>query len=295
VDGAVTGGNRPTGALNGADDWADSVRDATVDGRRLRYVDAGSGLPLVLLHGIGGSWTHWSENLAALTAAGHRVVAVDMPGFGASEPLPPGVEMTATADVILQLLDQLQLDRVTVVGHSLGGLVSWLIAVRQPERVERLVLVDAATVKLPVLAVQAIIRSFSFMGNLLVRPAIARAVMLRPRLRHIAMSGVVADPASIPAALAVRIMAPMIDPPGFHDALRAAPQALSLLEPETMTIPTLLIWGTADRIFPVAAAQRLQEAMPKARLVEIRGAGHCPQFERPQEFDAALLAFVGES
>src|SRR5262245_48131303 len=128
---------RPTGA------WLDAAgltpREVTIDGLRVRYVRAGSGPPLLLVHGILSSIYTWRD-LLPLLAREHDVVALDLPGFGASD-LPADLSGTSYPRVLLGLMDQLGLPRVSIVGHSLGGAVACLLAAERPERVERLALI----------------------------------------------------------------------------------------------------------------------------------------------------------
>src|ERR1700752_3893728 len=97
-------------------DWHPNIKNHVVDDRQLRYVDCGSGPTMVLLHGIAASWQWWLENIPTL-AQRHRVIAVALPGFGPSEPLPAGAEMSAYARAVLDLLAELNVRAATVVGH----------------------------------------------------------------------------------------------------------------------------------------------------------------------------------
>ena len=272
-------------------DWAPYLNDLNIGGRRIRYVDYGSGTPVLLIHGIGGSWRHWLENIAAIGAE-HRVIALDLPGFGDSEPLLDTDELGANADALVGLMDALEIDAAAVVGHSLGGLVAWLLTGAHPRRVHQLVLVDAATITLPAWRTKGIVWSFAATNWLFSRPPVGRAVLRRPRLRRLALRGTVADPEALSPRLAATVLSSALSAPGFRHALRVGLRALPLVKPAEMISPTLLIWGTADTVFPLTAARRLAAAIPGAQLIEIAGAAHCPQLERPAEFNAALLAFL---
>jgi pimeloyl-ACP methyl ester carboxylesterase len=271
--------------------WYPQLRDARIDGSKVRYLDAGSGPPVLLVHGIGCSWTHWAANLDDLTAH-HRVIAVDLPGFGASDPLAPGSELVATADVLLALMDSIGVGRFAIVGHSLGGLISWLVTAQAPERILRLGLVDAATVELTALQAGTIVRSFTLGGRWLANPGVARAILRRPRLRKVVLANLFADHSGVTPELAVALLTPLTAAPGFNDALAAAATANRLVKPEDVHTPTLIVWGTKDLIFSVAAARKLASRMPDATLLEIRGARHWPQLERPAQFNPALLEFL---
>ena len=275
-------------------DFSAHLHVATVEERRLNYLDYGSGPVILLIHGIGCSWEYWSLNIPSL-ADQHRVIAVDLPGFGSSEPLAPGADLTDSADVVVKLLDQLEIEQAVVVGHSLGGLVAWLLTARHPQRVSALVLVCAATVTLSRRQLNAIVRSFTVMGRLLGAPGVGRAVVRRPRLRWLVLRGLVRRPATLEPSLAAKLVAAQVAPPGFNEALRAGPAALAHVDAAALAQPTLLIWGEKDPFFPLVAARELAAAMPHAELINFPGVGHCPQLERPAEFNAALLAFLGQA
>ena len=274
--------------------WHDHLHHLTVAGRRMHYLDAGSGPPVLLVHGIGCNWTHWAANLDALTEH-HRVIAVDMPGFGASEALSPKSELTATADAVLALMDGLEIHRFAMVGHSLGGLISWMVTAGAPERVTALCLVDAATVELNAWQMRALVRSFSYGGHSLAHPAVARAILRRPRLRKLVLASFFADTSGVTAELAVALLTPLTVAPGFHDALAAVARAISQLRHEQIVTPTLIVWGTKDPIFSIRTARRLAAKLPHATLLEIPGARHWPMLEAPALFNPALLEFLSEA
>ena len=130
------------------------------------------------------------------------------------------------------------------------------------------------------------------MGRLLGAPGVGRAVVRRPRLRWLVLRGLVRRPATLEPSLAAKLVAAQVAPPGFNEALRAGPAALAHVDAAALAQPTLLIWGEKDPFFPLVAARELAAAMPHAELINFPGVGHCPQLERPAEFNAALLAFL---
>src|SRR4051812_14636253 len=124
--------------------WDDLGRTVDVGPDRIAYVDLGQGgPPVLLLHGLGGNWTAWLETLPAL-ASQRRVIAVDLPGFGGSAPGSDGISIPGYARTIERFCDRLELDELVVAGSSLGGWVAAELALRAPERVKGLVLIDAA-------------------------------------------------------------------------------------------------------------------------------------------------------
>src|SRR5271170_504030 len=126
-------------------DWREHQRWVVLnDGQPINVVELGKGPPLVFIHGLIGRWTHWVEQLTAF-APSHRVIAVDLPGFGDS-PLPArgGISVPIYARTVARLMEALELNAAAFVGHSMGGFTSVELAIEHPELVERLVLVSPA-------------------------------------------------------------------------------------------------------------------------------------------------------
>src|SRR2546430_16298298 len=128
-------------------DWREHLRDVEIAGRRVNYVDLGSGdgPPIVFVHGLAGVWQNWLENIPRF-AQERRVIVPDLPGFGGSEMPAEKISIPGYGRFIEALCDQLDLGEVVVIGNSMGGFVSAEVAIQFPERVERLVLVSAAGV-----------------------------------------------------------------------------------------------------------------------------------------------------
>jgi pimeloyl-ACP methyl ester carboxylesterase len=123
-------------------DWSVHTHQATVRGRRITYADIGSGPATVLVHGQGGSWQWWLRVLPTVSPH-RRVIAVDLPGFGGSDPIARGDVFTEHVATIIGLLDHLGLADATIAGHSMGGLVALQVACDHPDRVAGLMLIDA--------------------------------------------------------------------------------------------------------------------------------------------------------
>jgi pimeloyl-ACP methyl ester carboxylesterase len=229
----------------------------------LAHEVAGSGPPLILLHGLSGSRRWWSRNVPAF-ADSFRTYTVDLPGFGESR----GVRWSRLDDIADQIVDWLGeegLPTVHIAGHSLGGAVAARLAARHPDRVDRLVLVDAAirphemrTVAQPTHVRGTIGRGVSGIAPLLVRD------LLR------------SHPRSFVAATV--------------DALQAD------WEPHLRRIeaPTLVVWGERDAITPLALGQEIAAVVPDARLITLAEAGHNPMWERAEAFNAEVLRFLAD-
>src|SRR3954447_14379381 len=136
----------PTGRSAWMDvDWREHRRFVEVDGRQVNVVEIGDGdPPIVFVHGLAGSWQNWLENMPHFAAAGHRVVAFDLPGFGASDLPGEKISIPGYGRIVDTLLDQLGLGPSVLVGNSMGGFIAAEVAIQFPARVERLVLVSAA-------------------------------------------------------------------------------------------------------------------------------------------------------
>jgi pimeloyl-ACP methyl ester carboxylesterase len=227
------------------------------------------GDPLVLLHGLSGSSRWWRRNVPAL-AEGFRVVVPDVIGFGRSRrrgKLPPIAEL---ADLLAGWMDRLALPPVDLVGHSMGGQLSVHLAARHPERVRRLVLVDAAGIPRP----------------LTPRTLVRFAAEVAPPRRW-------GDPYFLPTIVGDAALA------GPRTILRAISHILRddvrpLLS--QVAVPTLVVWGELDTIIPLAHAREFREGIPGARLAVLRDAAHNPMVDRPDDFNRLVADFLrGES
>ncbi|PTL78622.1 alpha/beta hydrolase [Vitiosangium sp. GDMCC 1.1324] len=251
------------------------------EGGTLRLLEGGEGAPLVLLHGRGNAASMWLPLLPEL-AREHRVLAVDLPGFGCSS-VPQGPCRTAEdglryfVEPVEQVLAELAPGPMTLVGHSLGGLVSLELALRGHVPVERLVLVDAMGLG-PEMAWDA--RLFFRVGP----ERVAR--VLGPRLfRRLAPLPDTPENRRL-EALGYELLTV---PGGRPEATRA----FNTLVPLTGGVfhrferlgevkqPTLLFWGEHDTVLPVSLAEAAEKALPHARLVRVP-AGHSAHLEQPE-------------
>jgi pimeloyl-ACP methyl ester carboxylesterase len=255
---------------------AGEERALTVHGRRVQLFEGGAGRPLLYLHGAG---TFWWMPVHDLLARRRRVVLPVYPGFGASEGLEAIESIEDLVFHTLDVLDALGLDRVDVVGLSLGGWLGAELAVRHPARVSRLVLVDAAGVRVPGVA----------MTDPFMMPA--------PRVRELTFH----DPAS-PVALAILPDAP--PPERIETVLRGREAAARLLwhpaqQYRKLTsrlwriqAPTLVVWGREDRLIPLAYGEAWARSIPGARLHVMERCGHLPPLEHPGPFAEVALGFL---
>lgn len=291
-------GYGPTGRSRWLDvDWGAHRRFVEIEGRRVNVVELGSGPPLVFVHGLGGSWTNWLENLCEF-ARDHRVIAFDLPGFGASESPDGPVSIAGYARVLAGLFEALGVGRAAIVGNSLGGLVCAEFALTSARRVERLCLVAAAGLSISRLPIEPALRALvpleravAFYGTLIAERSVPLA--RRARMRRLLLFHAFAHPERLPAPLAAEVIAGAGRPsllPGLR-AMTGYPNRDRLGE---IGCPTLVVWGASDRLVPLRDADEFERRIPGARKVVYADTGHVPQIERPACFNEDLRAFLAE-
>jgi pimeloyl-ACP methyl ester carboxylesterase len=265
-------------------------------GTSVRYRTAGSGPPLLLLHGIANSSQTW-EPVAAALAEHFTLIAPDLLGHGESATPRGDYSLGAHASAARDLLSSLDQSRVTVVGHSLGGGVAMQFAYQFPERCSRLVLVSSGGLGRDV---HLLLRAASLPGADWVLPVltsrglrgIGRGVDAVLRRTPLAPSGDIEILSRGFGSLAtagsrqafLHTVRSVIEPGGQRVS---ASDRLHL----AAKMPTLIIWGERDSIIPVAHGRAAHEAMPGSRLEVFPGAGHMPHHDDPERFAALLTDF----
>jgi len=263
----------------------------TAHGARVRYYVGGDGPPLLLVHGLGGAASNWTE-LAPLLAHRRRLLVPDLPGHGGSSPLPSAPTLNPFADVVATVTEREAMLPAAIVGHSLGGVVALRLALRRPGSVTGLVLAAAA-------GISSATRTKETWVTLLVlaRPArlvaphrrlIARVPWLRyPVFGH----WEVADP----AAFSARAVEGFLAGPALHTDIGDAGRALVHDDPRTdlhrVRCPALVVWGARDGLVPledgVEYARRL-----RAPLRVVPDCGHLLIGERPDACAEAIESFL---
>jgi pimeloyl-ACP methyl ester carboxylesterase len=267
-------------------------RFARLKGARLRYFVGGSGPPLVLVHGLGGAAANWTE-LAPLLARRHRLLVSDLPGHGASEPLPAVSGLEPFADRLALLTEREAMVPAPVVGHSLGGMVVMRLALRHPQHVTALVLAAAAGLSIGNVWGRNLLSVFSVVrpGRLAARNRrwVARSSLLR-RLVFGFVS--VADPPGLTNEAVEGFLAGQL----LHTDIGSAWHALRVDDPrqelEAISSPVLVLWGSDDVQLPLDDAFEYTRRL-RARLRVIPGCGHLLIGERPDACDRAIADFLG--
>jgi len=263
---------------------------------RLSTLQAGSGPPLLAIHGLGATKGSFLPTVAAL-AERYRVIALDLPGFGDSDkPINASYDAAFFARAVIGLLDALELERAHLIGNSLGGRVALEVAMRHPERVERLALLC------PSLAWRR------------ERPWAPLVRLMQPKLGlvHIAprplVEGIVhrlipgADEGWTAAGVDEFLRAYLT--PSGRAAFYAAARHIYLEEPHgesgfwprlaELQAEALFVWGRRDKLVPIAFERHVIDTLPAARHLEL-DCGHVPQIERPRHTHRAVDAFLSES
>jgi pimeloyl-ACP methyl ester carboxylesterase len=261
-------------------------------GCNLSILEAGTGPPVLCLHGLGGTKASFLPTVEALTDT-YRVVAVDLPGFGESDkPISAPYDAEYFARELTWLLDALQIERAELIGNSMGGRVAIEVGLRHPERVGRLALLSPALAWLRERGWQWLLRMpVSRLG--LVQPTPRWAV--EPIVRRLIPGG---DDGWVAAGVD-EFLRSYLRPRGrmaFYEAARN----IYLDEPlgedgfwtrlEELSPETLFVWGRRDSVVPIGFMKHVERALPAARHVEL-DCGHVPQLERPRETHAAIRDF----
>ena len=239
-------------------------RYADVQGVRIRYLEEGAhnpGAPLVIVHGYNGSCDYRYPDFLLSMGANHHVIALDLPGCGLSGKLPTHT-LEAYVDFFSAFLSALDIPQADLLGHSMGGLIAISLAVRYPHQVRKLVLVDSAGL-----------------------PELVRPQWLAPlkMLTDLSMRHFRLYPTFIKIGLRARAGVE-----GLHIIRRESVRRV-LRQVQT---PTLVLWGSRDRVIPLEHGAFMARQIPNARFAVVRGAGHMPFYEKPQQCNSIVLAFL---
>ena len=256
---------------------------AIVFGAKIHYVEAGSGVPVILVHGLADDAGVW-DSIIQLLAAKFRVIALDQIGFGRSDKPLLSYRVTTFVDFLDGFLSELKIDHASLVGNSLGGWVAAALAIAHPERIERLVLSDAA-------GYTASIKNMNPRTLSALRGASREDIRyLGPLTFH--DKGFYED---VDLAFKQRVTAG--DGYTVGQVLDSLIRGDDTLDDKLrmITRPTLVLWGRDDKLIPLSFAERFHREIANSRLRIIDNCGHVPQVECPDEYAAAVLQFFSET
>lgn len=277
----------------------DDIRATTVDGGVAEYLDVGTGPVVVLVHGDGETARDWRWITPAVAAAGYRVVAPSLPGHGATAET-SSYAMEDLARWLGRFLGAIGIERATVGGNSIGGLISLNLRLQQPHVVTRLLLIDAAGLGH---AVNPVLGLETLPG--LGETAVSMALMPGgPQMRAaFRAQNLFAQPVRVPPewwldqlrwgsgrpilAASLACKRAILDAAGQHH--------LVVDRLPELTLPTLVVWGALDQVVPVVQAHAAARLLPDCRLAVLRTVGHVPHVEAPEALLVPLLRFLEDT
>jgi pimeloyl-ACP methyl ester carboxylesterase len=276
---------------------AEYSRFTDVDGVRVHYQEAGrSDAPtIVLIHGFASSTLVWSKVLLELAAAGFRVIAPDLLGYGYSgKPRELDYTIASQARMIVSLLRRLGIERAAIVGSSYGGAVAATIVLDNPGLVEKLVLVGAVTNNAPTRYLLMRLFGSPIIGDILSPLLLGSRRLLRARMKRVYdRHAWVLDERRVNARYLP------LKTRGTHRAIIRTVRRWDAdrvsRDAHLITLPTLVLWGDKDREVPLEDGQRLQEKLPNSRLLVFDECGHLPHEEYPEEFTKIVSEFLRDA
>ncbi len=257
----------------------------------IHYTDEGSGFPVLMIHGFGGSYANF-QKLADLMKNDYRVIRIDLPGFGLSDFPTVKEDENYIADYkeyLGYILDTLHLDSVYVIGNSMGGGMTWLMAADHPEKVKKIVLLDAAgydtkdvAAKLAMFKYKSVAKVFDrgmpmFMSKSGAEKSYCRKEKIEPAV--------------------VRLNNHFTNREGNITHMLNLARSQQFADSawiQNVHCPTLIVWGKQDEIIPLEHAYRFQRDIKGSELVLLDSCGHCPMMEMPFETEQAIVKFFKE-
>ena len=279
-------------------DWREHLGRVRVMDTDVNYVDLAPEeppeVPILYVHGLSGAWQNFLEQLPYFSRS-HRVIALDLPGFGAS-PMPEwDLTISNYGRLVGEFCDALEIDRCVLVGNSMGGFIAAEVAIHDPGRAERLVLISAAGISHARMArapASAAARVAAAATPFALR--YRERALTRPTLRHYALRGVFYKPNGLRPEILWENIQTGLNAPGFVGALEGLiGYDFTHRLPEIEEL-TLIVWGRQDRVVPPVDGEEFERLIPNSRRVVFDRCGHVPQIEKPARFNALLEEFMAE-
>jgi pimeloyl-ACP methyl ester carboxylesterase len=273
--GTTTRGLEPQNALQPVE------KEIAIFGQNIHYLEVGSGPTVILLHGLGGNGQNWTPNLPALAAKFH-VMALDQIGFGKSAKPLINYRVATYVDFLDQFCKQLQIQRASLVGESLGGWIAAAYTIAHPEKVDRLILADAAGYGPP--------PNFDNRTLYLLNPSTRENMKLL--VGKVFYNKAFITDGVIDQVLGERMGAG--DGYTIKSIVESIIRGEDFLDNRVQTIkqPTLILWGRQDGLIPLTDGQRFKKEIPNSTLIVFDQCGHVPNVEKASEFDGAVMKFL---
>lgn len=260
-------------------------KETLVFGQKIHYVEAGSGPTVILLHGLGGSAQAWYLNIGPLAEKFH-VISLDQIGFGRSDKPMVNYRIRTYVDFLDQFCKQMKIERMSLVGNSMGGWIAAAFTAAYPDRVERLVLENAAG--------YAPAKDFDTRTLYGLNPSNREG--MKTLAARVFYNKDFSSDAAVDRAIAFRLAAG--DGYTINSMVESIIRGEDFLDntAKTITRPTLVVWGRQDGLVPLADGERFHREIANSKLVVFEQCGHVPNIEKAMEFNALILKFLsGES
>jgi len=261
---------------------AQTPKEISIYGQKIHYIEAGSGPNLILLHGLGGSSQVWQFNIGPL-AEKYHVFVPDQIGFGKSDKPLVNYRIRTYVDFLDQFCKQLKIERARLVGNSMGGWIAAIYAATYPDRVDKLVLADAAGYAPP--------KDFDTRAFFGLNPTTREGMKILSA--KVFYNKAFLTDAAIDQAMAARL--------GAGDGFTIKSITESIIRGEdflddvvkTIKTPTLIVWGREDGLVPLSEGERFHKDIAGSTLIVFDQCGHVPNIEKAGEFNAAVIKFLG--
>jgi len=260
-------------------------KSVTVFGAKINYVEAGDPAKpkVILLHGLGGSIANWALTTPAL-AQNYHVFVLDQVGFGKSDKPALKYRVGTYVDFLDKFMSELKIERASLVGNSMGGWVAAWTAIKYPNRIEKIVLADAAGI-VPANISEAQIYQLNNSTREEIR-ANMKLIFATPALQN--------NEVLVDQFMTARVTAG--DGGTINSLIESIKRREDFLNERLGDIkkPTLIIWGKQDGLLPVADAYTFNKGIAGSELLIFEQCGHVPQFEKAADFNKAVLAFLAK-
>lgn len=268
-------------AASAAQQAQPAQKAVVVFGQKIRYMEAGTGPTVILLHGLGGSGQNWMFTFNGLSPQ-FRVVVPDQIGFGNSDKPMINYRVRTYVDFLNEFYKQLKIERATLVGNSMGGWIAAAFTIAFPEKVDRLVLADATGYMPPA--------NFDFKSLYALNPSTREG--MKQLVAKVFFNKSFSADAVIDQFLAQRMSAG--DGYTINSLIDSVARREDFLDGQLGMIkaPTLIVWGREDGLVVLSEGERLKKDIANSKLVVFDRCGHFPQVEKAGEFNAALLEFL---